>query len=149
MREWNGIIYLHLDLSSPNHPHPAALASCPLKVLYPGFPVATGKQAGFTLSDQMIGLASSRRAISSAYFPHLWPGCRIAFTTLSSFDAGISGPFRLYSPRLIRNWLVGIIEVDLSRRKKKFFLSIKLNCSEKMFFVKIIIIINEDRRNNY
>lgn len=65
------IIYSHLDLSSPSQPHPATTACSPPKALYPGFPVATGKHAGFTLSDQLIGLASSNSAISSTYLPHL------------------------------------------------------------------------------
>lgn len=63
--------YSHLDLSSPSQPQPAATAFSPPKALYPGFPDAAGKQAGFTLSDQVIGLDNSNSAMSSTYRPHL------------------------------------------------------------------------------
>lgn len=103
------IIYSRLLLSSPSHPHPATTASTPPKALYPGFPVATGKHAGFTLSDQLIGVASSSRAISSTYLPHLWPGCNTAFMTLSCLAAGTSGALKSYSPKVTRNCPIGIL----------------------------------------
>lgn len=117
------IVYSHLLRSSPNHPHPATTAFTSLKALYPGFPVATGKHAGFTLSVQLIGLESSSRAISSTYLPHLWPGCNTAFVTFSCLAAGTSGALKLCSPKVTRNCSIGILFVPLKlkRRRKIWF----------------------------
>lgn len=113
------IIYSHLLLSSPSQPHPATIAFISPKVLYPGVPVATGKHAGFTLSDQLIGLASSSRAISSTYLPHLWLGCNTTFMTLSCLAAGISGALKLCSPSVTRNCPTGILFVPLKLKWRR------------------------------